>query len=894
MSSLQHYIIVFPQNVYSPYIYINVVRYFYHLQNVRVHLLIDHNTLYSSLYAKEINFYSSPTLYLYPIETFDLTNVSAQITNIQTALAGLTPSKIGKVYAYEEYDSLRAQTDSHYNNHKQLYFNNLFSFEDIVNTYTNDFPYEEQLRFVRYSTKIYRFQRSEKTIVHKVRTVVNVPFGAISDKRYAYYVDKVYNTTSMNLPVMYKNVNNFCSFIAFLQNADFVVVSNDRMAVMIYHLQTHKDQDNNYLLSPHLPVIFDVGYDENANEYAKEDYPYFLNPHISSWTFIAINDTDGGSVANTTRIPPNHFENINDKLHASLVKIDARETTKHTVSASPDYDLEMLEDVANDFRYTILLDDANNYPTINKDGGNDNLIYTHFTISFVEGGGLFYPLPKYDIVLGKGNINLSIFAIIKTPPSSAPQIATGEDILIFSYGNRDFDLRFYIKELDTYSGTKGELYVLINNETAKTNVVTYDKDTPYLLYFCILSHHPSADVNYLITHMTLYDVENGILTDDERNVATPYTTTENLSNREGGVFIGGAKSSMRIGYFELIRGVQADDDKNDKIIEILQSWNTGLSLSRSDVAVEFEDADANDVVPVDENYDDYYEEVSNETPETFAPTPEESNIKRDIDIPTIDGLFITSKFRPYDENESEIFFTLNDALTEVSVLQNIAELTNPLLITNTLAYNSLSVLINGIPVFNLEPMDLITYTLDTSGTFSTMPIENVSICMVIKLETGQARNNSILNVKDGYYVIKCEYTDPTDCEINLYVKGHSTPLLSIDINNIILWETPLILYCNVSKESSSEVYSGEMYVHTLNGDAEVTIVDATSVTIDTAHTATEETIVIGHTYSDFYIGEVRVYFESLSKIDRKTMTEYLYYKWGNTDTDHICDHLPTS
>ena len=564
-------IIIHPQRFNSKFLYNGFVNYFTNMYD-SVFLIVVNDPMYLNLYRLQTK------VSLVPINNemeFNTSTIQTYISDIQEyrSREGLSDCK---VFGYEEFDELRLDTNSYYNLHRTLYFDSLFTFEEISSTYPDDFTDKGLLISVEQSTVIDRNLNTETFFVSKIQRIAAVPYVVTTSDAYKEYVFSK-ELTSMNVHKLFPNLRNYFNLIYFIKKAVFVVVDNSALAAMIYYLQTHKSETTGeYIIDPITRVHFDL--DGGHIEH----FPQFLNPQLSSWTFLNIN----GHIENQN-IEPQHFISI--EVYASLLKIDV--AVEGTVTAS-NQNIELVKDSENGYRYEIIYNDLSlTSLTIVEDG-----ISTEFA-------GLQYPLPTYDLTLGKDHVNMSLYFVFK------PKCEFTGTKILFSYGVPLNDFTMYITEPDEFSQS-GSLGIAmfngsnlsIEDEFPKTNVVEYTREHTYICYASL-----SRFNHKLTTQLTLYDMADIALA-ESNNTYFEYPEY-NLPYREGGVELGNENDSV-FWYFELVRGVLPDDEKNRKIASLLDTWSVHLGGASNythpdDVDVDVYDEYGVSIEPVVEMYNSH-------------------------------------------------------------------------------------------------------------------------------------------------------------------------------------------------------------------------------------------------------------------------------------------------
>lgn len=537
-------IIIHPQKLHSLFLYNAFVEYFTQSYD-HVHLIVKNDPMYLSLYRHK------PKVSLKPVTVFDMEPLRDYIYN--TLLTELGPCDI---YGYEEFDVLRYQENLYFNLHSNLYFSSLFTFNDVLQSYNLDFTNTTLLNEHKDVVTIDRNLNTESYLVSKVQKIAAVPYMVITSDAFKPFV-YMKELTSMNVHRLLPNVRNFFNLLHFINKAVSVVVSNDILGVMIYYLQTRKNTEGQYLIPPTKRVYFDL------NGKRKEEFPFFLDPELSSWSF----ETITGFVDNNVANEPTHYTTIDP--FTSLLTIDASDS--NTILLSTNNIIESVYDTEDRFLYQ----------------QRNTLTYTDSGINMVS-GGLTYPLPKYDLTLGTNHINMSLYMVMKVIGGFASSKKT-----LFSYGLFDHDFTLYIS-----SNMDPKIGITMFDAQNGLNAVPYTSNETILCYASLSLH------NYrLVTQLTLYNIN------DITQVQNKYYeyNHHNLPNRDGNIEIG-FESDIHLYHFEFVRGVMPDDNKNIKISSLIDKWKTtdSNSTNPNDVDVDIYDEYGVNVEPTLETYDSQY------------------------------------------------------------------------------------------------------------------------------------------------------------------------------------------------------------------------------------------------------------------------------------------------
>lgn len=546
-------IIIHPQKLHSLFLYNVFVEYFrqkYSLTDDRIYLLIENNPMYIPLYSHKSN------IIIKAITPFTVESVTEYVRDTLLPQIGLD----NPVYGYEEFDSIRSTTNIYHNIHKTLYFNSLFSYEEVFEVYSSDFADISLLESLQYKVNLDRDLNNESHLLYKVQKIASVPYMVTTSDAFREFVYHK-ELTSINVFRLMPNLRNYFNLIKFINKSVSVVVTNDIFAHMIYFLQTHMDQTNNYLISPNKRVFFDL------KGHQPEDFPFFRNPLLSSWSFETIH----GHVRNTTLVEPTHFNSI--ESYASLLKIDA--SIHETIDTSGSN--IMIADSEDGFVYH----------NVNHVDFND--VYGGIS---TENGGLSYPLPKYDLTLGVEHVNLSIYMVIKP----LCHFIDASHKTLFSYGQENEDFTVFV----TPRTSSSQIGISLFNDISSTfNRITYTPDETILCYASLSLH------NYdLVTQLTSYNV-NDIT--QIQNKYYKYDNQLNLPSRGNDIEIG-TESDCIIYHFEVVRGVIPDDEKNTKIASLIDTWKTTDSnlTNPNDVDIDIYDEFGVSIEPTLENHDSQY------------------------------------------------------------------------------------------------------------------------------------------------------------------------------------------------------------------------------------------------------------------------------------------------
>lgn len=537
-------IIIHPQKLHSLFLYNAFVEYFTQLYD-NVHLIVKNDPMYLSLYRHK------PKIKLRPVSVFDIDPLRDYIYN--TLLTELGQCDI---YGYEEFDTLRYQENIYYNLHSNLYLSSLFTFNDVLQAYNLDFTNTTLLNEHKDVVNIDRNLNTESYLVSKVQKIAAVPYMVITSDAFKPFV-YMKELTSINVHRLLPNVRNFFNLLYFINKAVSVVVSNDILGIMIYYLQTHKNIEGQYLIAPTKRVYFDL------NGKRKEEFPFFISPELSSWSF----ETITGYVDNNVATVPTHYTSIDP--YTSLLYIDASDSNAIVISTNNT--IESIRDTEDGFLYQ------------NK----NTLTYTENGINMMS-GGLTYPLPKYDLTLGVDHINLSLYIVMKVIGGFASSRKT-----LFSYGLIDHDFTLYIS-----TSMDPKIGITMFDAQNGLNSIPYTPNDTVLCYASLSLHNFR-----LVTQLTLYNIN------DISQVQNKYYeyNHNNLSNRDANIEIG-FESDTTLYHFELLRGVMPDDDKNNKIASLIDKWKTSDSnhTNPNDVDVDVYDEYGVNVEPTLETYDSQY------------------------------------------------------------------------------------------------------------------------------------------------------------------------------------------------------------------------------------------------------------------------------------------------
>lgn len=546
-------IIIYPQTLHTIFLY-NVVTEI--LKGIYTHIYIvvpmEHEPMYSSFYDR-----TESIVELKVVSTLDLEHVRNLITELT-----YFESENFDICGYEKFDELRRIVDPHYNLHLSLYYNKLFSRDDIISAYYNDFKSVDTtvIQKARHLVDINGIEKGE-VLVTKVTNIISLPFALISDNKYRQFVNHK-NITSINLLQVFRGVKNLFHFVKFISYTEFIVVSNDEMASMIYFLQTHKTLNNKYLISPNIKVYFDL------DETVVDDYPYFSRPKLPSWTFKSFDGPQNG-----TNIKPNNFDTYSDD-RSTLLLINLEDIHDWVLD---DTGKVIIPDGVMDRYYQC---DNHETPTCaikNIDGKTwIDIVY----------GGLSYDLPSYDLVLGKNNYNISVYAIIQIK-----EIGDRRDVpyILFSYGTpfEDFTIYLFPKDDDVSRIYLGVCISPHTEEANMTNRVLINTNTSYLLGVDMIE----GDDNKTVTHISLYNAVNGTIVTDNLYI---YDFDQSTLPRRGTVQIAKNCDTL-ISYLEVIQGVITDG--RARMESILNMWNDDTNINIEDnrivINAEFEMTVAN-------------------------------------------------------------------------------------------------------------------------------------------------------------------------------------------------------------------------------------------------------------------------------------------------------------
>ena len=157
-------IIIHPQKLHSLFLYNVFVEYFrqkYSLTDDRIYLLIENNPMYIPLYSHKSN------IIIKAITPFTVESVTEYVRDTLLPQIGLD----NPVYGYEEFDSIRSTTNIYHNIHKTLYFNSLFSYEEVFEVYSSDFADISLLESLQYKVNLDRDLNNESHLLYKVQKI---------------------------------------------------------------------------------------------------------------------------------------------------------------------------------------------------------------------------------------------------------------------------------------------------------------------------------------------------------------------------------------------------------------------------------------------------------------------------------------------------------------------------------------------------------------------------------------------------------------------------------------------------------------------------------------------------------------------------------------------------